>query len=93
MNKAIKQYRNNNPDLPDGGYFVFWEGRCCGWKLELTRPENDRPGVIAVTETGEVYKAVGGDDFNGAERWEKRKEVGDDPIVNSDLLAPKKALG
>lgn len=71
MQNTIKQYRNLNPDIPEGGFFLFWDWRIYGWQKDLRDPSNEKPGAKAVSENGEVFIAKGGDDIRGADRWEK----------------------
>ncbi|MBD8483914.1 antirestriction protein ArdR [Pseudomonas coleopterorum] len=52
-----------------GGVVLVWEGDVYGWKNELRDPESERPGVYAVDKAGLVFKAEGGDDYNGAKAW------------------------
>lgn len=40
-----------------------------GWKNELRDPASERPGAYAVDRAGLVFKAEGGDDYNGAKAW------------------------
>ncbi|MCU9529335.1 antirestriction protein ArdR [Pseudomonas mosselii] len=52
-----------------GGIVMVCDGRVYGWKNELRDPESERPGVYAVDSSGVVFRAVGGDEYNGAEAW------------------------
>lgn len=45
------------------------EGDVYGWKNELRDPASERPGVYAVDKARLVFKAEGGDDYNGAKAW------------------------
>jgi len=40
-----------------------------GWKDSLRDPNHERPNAIAVDENGRVFRAEGGNDYDGAERW------------------------
>lgn len=40
-----------------------------GWMNELRDPEHWIPDCIAVDEQDQFFKAVGGDDYNGATEW------------------------
>ena len=53
-----------------GGVVLFFEGEQYGWKNALRNPESEKPGAIAIDSEGNQWKAVGGDDYNGAEKWE-----------------------
>lgn len=51
------------------GVVLVWEGEVYGWKDELRDPSSERPGAYAVDKAGVVFKAEGGDDYNGANAW------------------------
>ncbi|HBP5184947.1 TPA: hypothetical protein L5670_006402 [Pseudomonas aeruginosa] len=48
---------------------MVWEGAVYGWKSELRDPASERPGAYAVDAAGLVFKAEGGDDYQGAIAW------------------------
>lgn len=52
-----------------GGVVLVWDGQVYGWKNELRDPESERPSSYAVDEDGLVFRADGGDDYNGAKAW------------------------
>lgn len=52
-----------------GGVVLVSEGEVYGWKNELRDPARERPSVYAVDKAGLVFKAEGGDDYNGAKAW------------------------
>ena len=66
---AARRYRSDYPGHDDGVVLV-WQGEAYGWKNELRDPQSERPGVYAVDADGNVWEAVGGNDYDGAERWE-----------------------
>lgn len=51
------------------GYVVIFNGSVAGWKRELDNPQGWEPGCLAVGPEGEVFQAVGGNDYDGAEDW------------------------
>lgn len=51
------------------GVVLVWEGEVYGWKNELRDPASERPGAYAVDKAGLVFKAEGGDEYNGANAW------------------------
>ncbi|MND34964.1 hypothetical protein D3C81_213020 [compost metagenome] len=61
-----------------GGIVMIWEGEAYAWKNEVRDPQCERPGVYAVDEAGKIFIAVGGDDYNGAERWVVKQPAVDD---------------
>lgn len=69
LNDLAKQWRDNRPDLR-GGVVVIFNGKVDGWVHKLRDPDHWVPGCIAVDESGAQWISVGGDDYNGAERWE-----------------------
>ncbi len=48
---------------------MVWNGGVYGWKDELRDLASERPGAYAVDKAGLIFKAEGGDDYNGAEAW------------------------
>lgn len=62
------RWRADNQEHCDGVVLV-WGGVVYGWKNELRDPESERPGAYAVDKAGLVFKATGGDDYNGAKAW------------------------
>jgi hypothetical protein len=69
IKQAAAQYRQENPDHT-GGVVLIWQGEAYGWKNELRDPQSERPGVYAVADDGRAWVSAGGDDYNGAQRWE-----------------------
>ena len=68
LRATATKWRAGNKEHPDGVVLV-WEGEVYGWKNELRDPASERPGSYAVDMTGLVFKAKGGDDYNGAKAW------------------------
>lgn len=62
------KWRERNQEHPDGVVLV-WEGVVYGWKNDLRDPASERPGAYAVDRAGLVFKAEGGDGYNGAKSW------------------------
>ena len=54
-----------------GGVVVMYGEEFAGWMDRLRDPQHWAPGAIAIDELGNIWKATGGDDYNGAELWEK----------------------
>lgn len=52
-----------------GGIVMIYGGKAYGWKDQLRDPQHEAPGSVAVTITGDLFKACGGDEYNGAEQW------------------------
>jgi len=78
---SVVSRRNSNCEPS----YTFFSGRGCdddrevyAWKNEVRDPQFERPGVYAVDGTGHVFIAVGGDDYNGAERWLVKQPAVDD---------------
>ena len=65
--QAIKHYRTARGFT--AGFVLFFDGKIYGWKNELRNPEAERPGAIAVDVEGNQWLAIGGNDYDGAERW------------------------
>ncbi|HCN5947583.1 TPA: antirestriction protein ArdR [Escherichia coli] len=65
-----KKWRNTqNEPHTISGIVLIWEGQVYGWKDSLRDPNHERPNAIAVDENGRVFRAEGGNDYDGAERW------------------------
>jgi hypothetical protein len=65
---AAAKWRAGNQQYREGVVLV-WEGEGYGWKNELRDPASERPGTYAVDKAGLIFKAEGGDDYNGAKAW------------------------
>jgi hypothetical protein len=58
------------PDRTNGVVIVYGN-HAAGWCKSLPRAASWPPGCVAVTENGQEYKAVGGNEQDGAEWWQK----------------------
>jgi len=56
-----------------GGFVMFYGSEITGWSKEFPRSEAYVPGVIAIDAIGTEWVATGGDDYDGAEKWEQVK--------------------
>ena len=52
------------------GVVLIWNNEVYGWKNVLRDAASEQPGAVAVDTSGHVFRAVGGDDYNGANRWQ-----------------------
>lgn len=74
--EKAKQWRAQHGYTGKGGVIVIWGATVQGWVCQLTEPDHWVPGCIAVSEDGECYEAVGGNDGDGARDWRmKEKEA------------------
>ena len=70
MEKRIKEFREMI-GAANSGYVILSDNRIpYGYMAELTPASSWLPGCIAVDKDGNKLLAVGGDNCNGAERWE-----------------------
>jgi hypothetical protein len=53
-----------------GGFVTFYEGKACQWKDRFPPAKEFVPEVEMIDEDGSRWKAAGGDDYIGAEKWE-----------------------
>lgn len=63
------EFRKKRPDLK-GGVVVIFGGQVAGWMSELRDPQNWEPGCFAMAEDGQEWVTVGGNAYDGAERWQ-----------------------
>lgn len=75
--ETARQWRSDHTEH-SGGVVLIWQGTVYGWKDCLRDANQERPGVYAVDEAGQIFIADGGDDYNGADTW-----VDVDPTGNS----------
>lgn len=68
VKKAIK-WRKERARLV-GGVVILFEGDVQGWCNELRNPEHWQPGCVAVDVNLACWQAVGGNEYDGAERWQ-----------------------
>lgn len=62
-------FRAENPGH-DGGYVTCWRlGAGPGWTIDLSSPNKFEPGCMAISASGQVFVASGGEYWNGAEKW------------------------
>lgn len=59
------QWRQANQEYL-GGVVLLWQGAVYGWKNELRDPQHEQPGAVAVDQTGCVFVAEGGNEYDGA---------------------------
>jgi len=63
------EFRAEHPEYA-GGYVTCWRLRAGpGWTIDLSDPNRFRPGCMAVSASGQVFVANGGEYWNGAEKW------------------------
>ncbi|TRN52798.1 hypothetical protein DT385_26010 [Pseudomonas syringae] len=68
LRATANKWRKINQDHR-GGIVLIWQGAVYGWKDALRDASHERPGVFAVDETGHIFIASGGDEYNGAKGW------------------------
>ena len=68
-----EQWRKDNPQYSEG-YVLLCDGHVTGWKRELTNPETEMQGSLAISGTNEVFISFGGDDINGSTGWKPAAE-------------------
>lgn len=56
-------------DIDPGGIVLIRGEEAYGWKNCLRNPEHEVPGVVAVDGHGNLWLAVGGDAYAGAQTW------------------------
>jgi hypothetical protein len=68
LRATADQWRARNLNRP-GGVVLIWEGAVYGWKNCLRDAAHEQPGAFAVDETGHVFIAEGGNEYEGAKCW------------------------
>jgi hypothetical protein len=53
-----------------GGVVIIFNAEVGGWMNELRDPQRWVPGCIAIDIDGNEWRATGGNDYDGAARWE-----------------------
>ena len=68
---VIAQKWRNQPENTHrkAGIVLIWQGEVYAWKNSLRDAGCERPGAIAVDEQGHIFKAEGGNDYDGAKCW------------------------
>lgn len=95
--KAIEKIKAGHKEatgneFSPGGVFVFHMNEYQGWMNELKDAYKWVPGSIAVDESGNQWKAFGGNAWEGAEEWTPRNWGGiREPSEGKTLGRPKKA--
>lgn len=64
------QWRVKRGYTSKGGVVVMKDGVVNGWVNKLCDPNHWIPGCIAIDESGNQWISVGGNEQDGAERWE-----------------------
>lgn len=66
-------WRAENPSFANRGFVVIdvMSGQVSGWVFRLDRPAAVCPGVCACSVDGAIYEARGGNDYDGADTWER----------------------
>ncbi|WP_051958119.1 hypothetical protein [Desulfobacter vibrioformis] len=74
--EAEKAHRKecSGKEYAAGGVFIFFDDEYQGWMNELRDPQKWVPGCVAVSDdSGRIWKAVGGNNEDGAETWQEVK--------------------
>lgn len=71
--KIAKQYREDHkidfPYMLENGYVRIFDGKPYGWCAEMGVAKTERPNAFIVGIQGDVFKAIGGNDLDGAKEW------------------------
>lgn len=66
---AANWRKEQSEPLASTGVVLIWEDEVYGWKNCLRDAAHERPNAIAVDVKGHVFKAEGGNDYDGAKCW------------------------
>jgi hypothetical protein len=73
MRERAVAYRRDHELPPTDGFVEFYRDQPKGWMWSLLEPKRYCPGLIAVSgdESVPCFRAAGGNDMAGAERWDQ----------------------
>lgn len=64
-----QQHCATNPAYLGTGVVLIWNGEAYGWKNALRDAAHEQPGAIAVDADGHIFRAEGGNEYDGASAW------------------------
>ncbi len=70
IHKLANEWRQDWGYVEKGGVVILFNNEVQGWSDELRDPNLWVPGCIACDSDGNQFLAVGGNNSDGAERWE-----------------------
>lgn len=66
----VKDSEKQHPYMKNGGFVrITREFKPYGWCVNLGSACTECVGSYAVSQHGEIYQTIGGDDINGAKDW------------------------
>ncbi|CRR85092.1 hypothetical protein PA6566_06719 [Pseudomonas aeruginosa] len=68
LRSIATQWRAGSKGHSDG-VVLIWQGTVYGWKNCLRDAAHEQPGAYAVDESGHVFIAKGGNEYDGAKAW------------------------
>ncbi|MCW4647282.1 antirestriction protein ArdR [Pseudomonas aeruginosa] len=68
LRSIATQWRAGSKGHSDG-VVLIWQGTVYGWKNCLRDAAHEQPGAYAVNESGHVFIAKGGNEYDGAKAW------------------------
>lgn len=69
--ELAQRYHEQPQRYLETGVVVLYRGEPQSWVNRLRDPQSWCPGCIAIAADGTCYRAIGGDDYNGATGWER----------------------
>jgi hypothetical protein len=70
IKKMAKRWRKHNGYTDKGGVVIIHKRKVQGWVNELRDPQHWCPGCLAIDTADNQWRAVGGNDYDGAAEWQ-----------------------
>lgn len=70
LHKIAQRWRKNNGYADKSGVIIIFKNTVQGWVNELRDPQHWCPGCLAIDTDGNQWRAVGGNDYDGAAEWQ-----------------------
>ena len=70
ISERYRKLHEYDPDIRESGFVRIFDGKPYGWCADMGSPNTERPHAFIVGYNGDVFEAIGGDDYNGAKEWQ-----------------------
>lgn len=70
LNQLAAAFRASNHKIPEAeGYVIIYKGQAVGWVSDIHDSLTWMPGSLAIDRFGRLWKAVGGNNYDGVTQW------------------------